>query len=55
MKTRIFIVVYEDANRNINTEHVDAITAQYAVDLIRKWQGDSVFIRDVYKEVRNWK
>jgi len=55
MKPKTFTVVYEDKNGNINTEYVDATTAQYAVDLIRKWYGDSIMIRMVSKEVRNWK
>ena len=55
MTAATYIVVYETASGNTNTEYIESTSSQKAVDYIRKWEGDSVFIITVAKVVSNWK
>lgn len=50
-----YIVIYENKNGNPNTEYISAANAQSAVDYIRNWEGEDIYIKTVAKVVNNWK
>lgn len=55
MAAATYIVIYENRNGNTNTEYISAATAQAAVDYVRNWEGEDIYIQTVAKVVSNWK
>lgn len=55
MTSAEYIVVYEKASGGTDMVYVDALTSQKAVDYVRQWEEDAVFIITVAKVVSKWK